>query len=155
MPQPNRRDSFVPASVVWSIIAANIVGMSTIFTRAPSLLTVSFRRDEWSCSDAVFAKANPRPCLPRSYGCHVNACIAGASESNRNAHAILSQTALRDSETETDEMFPQRGGKKATSTPIPMIRPGGERTSSVGTELTTMIARRWSALLAEGAGSAA
>jgi hypothetical protein len=37
-----------------------------------------------------------------------------------NADACLNQSAVPDQETETDEMFPQRGGKKGRRIAIPM-----------------------------------
>ncbi len=42
-----------------------------------------------------------------------------------NAYEMLSRSALTDSDTETDEMFPQRG-KKGENTAIPSVRRAGE-----------------------------
>ena len=58
-----------------------------------------------------------------------------------NAYAMLSQMSLPERETETDEMFPQRGGKKVKSTWIHWIRRAAERTSSADMEPMCRVSR--------------
>jgi hypothetical protein len=61
--------------------------------------------------------------------------------SQANAYAMLSQTALRDEATETDEMF-QNAGKKGEKHADPLDHRAVGPASDVGTEPMRMIAHQ-------------
>jgi len=67
-----------------------------------------------------WSKATPAPRLPAKLG-QPPTVLDVRREIQAHAEQHQLQTPLNDSETETDEMFQERGGKKVTITAIGLI----------------------------------
>lgn len=135
-----------------SIIGAGSPGVSRTSTPAPSSPPLTLSRDGSCSCCAACARASLLPSWLRNLAvAPVRRPPAQADPRERLCAAERGGALGRGDRDRRD--VSERGGKKATATPILPTRRGGVRTSGAATAPTRMTDRRWSAPSGDGAGS--